>query len=90
MSTVGIRELRDTLSAVIRRVTAGESFDVTDHGHLVARLVPARGRGALEQLIAEGRAVPAEPGLLEYRPAPRKDGEPLLSEVLAELRDDER
>ncbi len=90
MASVGIRELRDTVSAVIRRVAAGETIDVTDHGHPVARLVPLRVTSVLDQMIAEGRATAAEGDLLEYDPPPRAAGEPLLSEVLAELRADER
>ena len=90
MRALGIRELRDTLSSVIRDVAAGESVDITDHGHLVARLVPVRARGVIDQLITEGRAVAAEPGLLDYQPPPREPGEPLLTEELADLRADER
>ncbi len=90
MASVGIRELRDHVSAVIHRVTAGEAIDVTDHGHPVARIVPLRATSVVEQMIAEGRATPAEGDLLEYDPPPRAPGEPLLSEVLADLRADER
>ncbi|HEV2954364.1 MAG TPA: type II toxin-antitoxin system prevent-host-death family antitoxin [Candidatus Dormibacteraeota bacterium] len=90
MATVGIRELRDNVSAVIRRVSSGESIEVTDHGHPVARLVPLRGDGSLAQMISEGRARPAEVDLLDYLPPPQEVGEALLSEVLARLREDER
>ncbi|MDQ6747619.1 MAG: type II toxin-antitoxin system prevent-host-death family antitoxin, partial [Candidatus Dormibacteraeota bacterium] len=90
MSSVGIRELRDNVSAVIRRVAKGESIDVTDHGHPVARLVPALPGTVLERLIAEGRAKPAEIDLLDYDPPPIEPGEPPLSEVLAVLRAEER
>lgn len=38
---MGIRDLKNNLSQVIRRVVAGESIDVTDHGHVVARLTPS-------------------------------------------------
>jgi prevent-host-death family protein len=90
MASVGIRELRDTVSAVIRRVVAGEAIDVTDHGHPVARIVPLRTTSVLDQMIAEGRATPAEGDLLDDEPSPPAAGEPLLSEVLAGLRADER
>ncbi len=90
MASVGIRELRDNVSAVIRRVAGGESIDVTDHGHPVARLIPARPGTVVEQLLAEGRAMPAEVDLLDYDPPAIEPGEPLLSEVLADLRADER
>ena len=90
MTSVGIRELRDTVSAVIRRVAAGETVEVTDHGHPVARIVPLRPGGVLDQMIAEGRATPAEGDLLDFEAKPPRPGEPLLSAVLAELRADER
>jgi antitoxin (DNA-binding transcriptional repressor) of toxin-antitoxin stability system len=37
---IGIRELRDTLTATIRRVRAGETFEVTHDGVPVALLAP--------------------------------------------------
>ena len=36
----GIRQLKDNLSAYIRRVEAGERVCVTAHGRVVAELVP--------------------------------------------------
>lgn len=41
MTTVGLRELRQDASDLVRRVEAGESIDVTVAGRLAARLVPA-------------------------------------------------
>lgn len=38
METVGIRELKNTLSACLRKVAAGEVIQVTDHGRVVAEL----------------------------------------------------
>lgn len=38
--TIPIRVLRNDVSAIIRRVEAGELFAVTRHGRPVARLVP--------------------------------------------------
>lgn len=34
------RELRNNSSAILREVQAGKSFDITNHGEVVARLVP--------------------------------------------------
>lgn len=59
MST-GIRELKDNLSAYIRRVESGERVSVTAHGRVVAELVPpggGAGRAATSQwedLVAAG------------------------------------
>ena len=40
MRTIGIRDLRDTLTATIREVRAGETFAVTHDGLPVALLAP--------------------------------------------------
>jgi prevent-host-death family protein len=37
---VGIRELKEHASALIRRVAAGETITITDRGRPVARIVP--------------------------------------------------
>ena len=92
--TVGIRELRQQVSAVLKRVMAGESIEVTDHGHPVAKIVPLRPR-VLDQLVLEGRASAAEGDLLELiadlgLPAPRLKGKIDPAEALATLRADER
>lgn len=87
---VGIRELRDSISAVLRQVAAGSPVEVTDHGHPVARIVPLRYRNRVEQLVAEGRATPAEGDLLDEEPLPAPPGAPSGSEALADLRADER
>ena len=39
---VGLRELRQDASELVRRVEAGEQIDITVSGRLAARLVPAR------------------------------------------------
>ncbi len=52
-SRIGIRELRDTLTATIRRVRNGETLEVTHDGVPVAILAPVRG-DRVEQLLAGG------------------------------------
>ena len=88
-NTVGIRELRQQASSLLKRVVAGETIEVTEHGHPIARIVPLR-PGALEQLIVEGRATAADGDLLDLLdemslPAPSVGSE-LPSRALAELR----
>ncbi len=39
-TTVGLRELRQDASDLVRRVEAGEEIDITVSGRLAARLVP--------------------------------------------------
>lgn len=92
-NTVGIRELRQQASAVLKRVVAGEVIEVTEHGHRIARIVPLR-PGVLDQLVVEGRATEAEGDLLELLgqmglPAPAA-GAKSPSAALAEMRAEER
>jgi antitoxin (DNA-binding transcriptional repressor) of toxin-antitoxin stability system len=57
---VGVRELRQNLSVYLERIGAGERFDVTDRGRVVAMLIPIPPAATLvERLVAEGRAIPA-------------------------------
>ncbi len=48
---IGIRELRDTLTATIRRVRNGETLEVTHDGEPVAILAPVHG-DRIQRLIA--------------------------------------
>ncbi|HYU61034.1 MAG TPA: type II toxin-antitoxin system prevent-host-death family antitoxin [Solirubrobacterales bacterium] len=62
--SIGARELRQNLSAVLKRVQEGERLVVTSRNRPVAELVPLTGqRRTLARLIEEGRATPAaDPG----------------------------
>ena len=89
---VGLRDLRHHTSVVLARVRHGETIDVTEHGRLIARIVPVGEREPtpiLARLVASGRATLARrPG---YRPRMRQgDGADSLSETLAAMRDEER
>lgn len=57
MATLGIRELRDSLTQVLRRVEAGERIEVTRDGEPIAAIVPLTD-DPLARLVAEGRARP--------------------------------
>ncbi len=87
---IGIRDLKQNASAVVRRVEAGETLEITDRGRPVARIVPLRHASAYDRLVAEGRITPARGNLLDHRPLPPVPGRPLGSEALAALRADER
>lgn len=57
---IGVRELRQHASRYLDRVRAGETVEVTDRGQLVALLVPPTpAQNARDQLIAQGRLIPA-------------------------------
>jgi len=91
---VGIRELRQQASAVLRRVVAGEVIEITEHGHPIARIVPLR-PNALDQLVLEGRAAEADGDLVDLMdelglPGPADARSQRPSQALAELRADER
>lgn len=45
MAEVGVHEAKTTLSALLRRVAAGEEITITSGGKPVAILVPAQRRG---------------------------------------------
>lgn len=90
MEQVGIRDLKQNASAVVRRVAAGETMEITDRGRPVARIVPLRFGSTADQLIAEGRMTTPVRRPVEYAPLPPVPGHPLLSQALAELRRDER
>lgn len=94
-NTVGIRELRQQTSRVLKRVIAGEVVEVTEHGHPIARIVPLR-PGVLDQLTAEGRATEAAADLphfldlLDELSLPADPaGNMLPSDALSELRAEE-
>jgi prevent-host-death family protein len=88
---VGIRELRQQASGVLRRVVGGETIEVTDHGHPIARIVPLR-PSVLNQMALEGRATEATADLLEVADALGLPvaASALPSVALADLRADER
>lgn len=57
-SAVGIRDLRDHLSAHLERVKAGETLTITEHGKPIARIVGTELPPALVAMIARGEATP--------------------------------
>jgi prevent-host-death family protein len=90
MAEVGIRELRQNASKLLRRVQAGETLEVTDRGRPVALLTPVPSGSPRELLIASGDIVPAERSL-DHVSVPLRVPEPTKpSAVLARLRRDER
>lgn len=91
MTSVGVRELRQRASELLRRVEQGETIEVTDRGRPVAVLAPPPAGGALERLRAVGDLEPAR-GRLDDLPEPLilKSTAERPSTVLHRLRRDER
>jgi prevent-host-death family protein len=91
MASVGVRELRQRASELLRRVQAGESIQVTDRGRPVAILSPIVDGSPLEVLRAEGQVENALIGIDEL-PAPLQldASQAAPSSVLKRLRSHER
>jgi prevent-host-death family protein len=90
MISVGIRELRQQASQLLRLVEGGETIEITDHGRPVAHLAPLPEGSPLERLRAAGESEPAQGDLDGLPPPLRSRGPELPSAVLARLRRDER
>ncbi len=90
MRTIGIRELRQHASRHLRDVEAGETIEVTDRGRPIARLTPVPKGDRYEELIASGRLVPGNGNLLDVEPVEPAPGVPLPSQILEDMRRDER
>lgn len=92
MAAVSIQELSNDASAVIRRVTGGETVQVTSHGTVVALIMPASQRQRVQAGLVPaglltggsgnlGAILGTEPVVLHPRLQP-------AARVLAELRDE--
>jgi prevent-host-death family protein len=91
MTRVGVRELRQAASELLRRVGQGESFEITDRGRPVAVLGPIPEGGPLQRLRATGQVEPASGDLVDLpEPIALPAGAEPPSSVLARLRDHER
>jgi prevent-host-death family protein len=91
MKTIGIRELRQRASVVLREVESGAIFEITDRGRPVAVLGPTTEGGPLDRLRAAGD-VSTKTGSLDDLPPPLPlaPGQAPPSVILARLRADER
>lgn len=91
---VGIRELRQHASVWVDLAEKGHIVEITKRGRLAARLIPAaEPESPMERLIAAGiLREPEDPGdLLDIEPAPPvPPGQPTATEMLLQMRDEER
>jgi prevent-host-death family protein len=91
MRSVGVRELRQRASELLRRVEQGESIEVTDRGRRVAVLSPPPEGNPLDRMRALGEIEPATAALDDLpEPLALAQGMERPSEVLRRLRQDER
>ena len=91
MTSVGVRELRQRASELLRLVEQGETVEITDRGRPVAMLAPLPAGSPLERLRAAGD-VDGATGSIDELPEPLvlPPGTELPSEALERLRRDER
>jgi prevent-host-death family protein len=81
------RDLRNNSAEILRRVAAGESFEVTNHGVVVGVLTPPRTR-ELERLRAAGRTRRPSKSWTDPWEVPAVQLDESSDEVLADLRGD--
>ena len=91
MRAVGIRELRQRASQLLRLVEGGETLEVTDRGRPVALITPLHAESPLEELRTVGDVSTPSGDIADLPPPltlPRRALAP--SKVLARLRSHER
>lgn len=87
---VGVRELRQNLSVYLDRVKQGVAMQVTEHGRVVALLMPLPASASrYDILLAQGLITPATRSIRSL-PAPRPlpPGARPTTEILDELREE--
>ena len=94
MKVIGIRELRQRASDVLREVEGGVTFEITDRGRPIALLGPLPDKEPLERLRASGD-VSTPTGTLDDLPPPPPPprigvGKRPASAILTRLRAHER
>lgn len=91
MVSIGVRELRQRASELLRRVERGETIEVTDRGRRVAILSPPPEGTPLDRLRALGEIDAATADLDDLpKPLVLAPGMEHPSDVLRRLRQDER
>ncbi len=91
MISVGVRELRQRASELLRLVEGGETIEITDRGRPVAVLAPLPDRGPIDRLKLTGDLIPGQHDLDDLPdPLPLPPGQEAPSSVLERLRRDER
>lgn len=90
-TTAGIRELKNHLSAYLRRVKAGETITITDRGTPIGQIVPT---GSDRRRVEEKLQALREAGLAEWSgqklqprdPIAEVHGDRMVSDMLLEDR----
>lgn len=86
-TTVGVRQLRDHLSAYLERVKAGEMITVTEHGRPVARLVRDEPLSPhLLEMVAQGRLTLASKPFPRWEEIPHVPYDGSIQDLMDEIR----
>lgn len=85
MRTISHRELRNSSAKVLRDVQAGEIIEVTNHGEVVAVLVPPS-LAPFERLVAAGKVRPPLDRSVDLRRLRRSKSASTTAEILADVR----
>jgi prevent-host-death family protein len=89
MGTVPVRALNQDTAGVLARVESGETIEITRHGVVIGRIVPAVS-AEMDDLIAAGKLTPATVvGPWVVPSGPTHTGLE-AGELIRRLRDDER
>ena len=97
MITVGIRNLKNSLSKYIKMAIAGERILITDHNHIVAEIIPSTGNESGPELLNDYINEQSERGLLvkatkkekiKKKKATQQHDKELLNKIYRETRDD--
>ncbi len=86
MRTITHRELRNNSGEILRRVAAGESFEITNNGHLAAVISPPKTGSVLDELIARGEARPATRPIEDLATIKRVPSDVSTAEIVADVR----
>jgi prevent-host-death family protein len=86
---VGTRELKNKLSEYMRRVKAGETIIVTEHGKTIGQIVPIKPtvEERLQAMVAAGQAEWNGQKLKSYQPRAVNKGDGQLSDLVVEDRE---
>jgi len=88
-TVVGTRELKNRLSAYLRRVKAGETVIITERGKPVGQILPIQAdlSSRLKKLVEAGVVEWNGQSVPPYQPKAMNRGKQLLSDLVAEDRE---
>ena len=86
---VGTRELKNKLSEYLRRVKAGETVIVTEHGKSIGQIVPIKStiEERLQMMVDSGQAEWNGKKLKPYQPVAVNKSDHQLSDLVVEDRE---